>query len=61
MDYMIHMRFQKKGESGVVGIGGDSADESAAPMYNLQGQAVDPATAGPGIYIQGGKKIVKNR
>ncbi|GEM_PF-1650104 len=59
VDYMIHMRFQKKGESGVVGIGGDSADESAAPMYNLQGQAVDPATAGPGIYIQGGKKIVK--
>ncbi len=60
-DYMLKMRFQKKGESGIGGIGGDSVNGSAAPMYNLQGQLVDPATAGPGIYIRNGKKIVKNR
>lgn len=33
--YLINLSFRKKVESGVEGIGGDSADGSAVPMYNL--------------------------
>lgn len=52
----VHFRLLSSGINGVA----EDAD-SAAPMYNLQGQVVDPATTGPGIYIRNGKKIVKNR
>lgn len=31
-----------------------------APVFNLQGQRVDPSNLAPGIYIKGGKKIMVN-
>lgn len=59
LDYPINVTFHK-GNSGIVSVGNDSGD-SSAPMYNLQGQVVNPATAVPGIYIRNGRKIVITR
>lgn len=55
-DFMINVCL-KKNTSAVADI---TAEEQrwAEPMYDMQGRAVNPETAAPGIYIKGGKKMI---
>lgn len=56
--YMLYMCLKKAGVSGVSGITGEDGDGASEPMYDLQGREVNPETAGPGIYIRDGRKIM---
>ncbi len=56
--YMVNMCFKKIGVGGVSDRFGDKKDDTAAPMYDMQGRRVNPKTVRPGIYIRGGKKII---
>ena len=56
--YMVNMCFKKIGVGGVSDRFGDKKDDTAAPMYDMQGRRVNPETVRPGIYIRAGKKII---
>lgn len=55
--YMINLCL-KKNTSGVEDMAAEDPVRQEPPMYDMQGRAVNPETAAPGIYIKGGKKMI---